>query len=58
MINFLHTILKEYEVSEDSFWHADALTIWHLVYAVIIIGSIVAAAFILKNKSEKTFDFI
>lgn len=53
MINFLHTILKEYEVSEDSFWHADALTIWHLVYAVIIVGSIVAAALILKNKSEK-----
>lgn len=54
MRNFLHTILKSYEVGEDSFWHADALTIWHAVYAVIIIVAIVGAAFALHRASDKT----
>ena len=54
MRDFLHIIFKSYEVSDDSFWHADAFTIWHLIYAIIIIGSIVCAAIVLSKASEKT----
>lgn len=54
MRDFLHTILKSYEVSEDSFWHADAFTIWHAVYAIIIVGAIVGGAFALNRASDKT----
>ena len=54
MRDFLHTIFKSYEVSEDSFWHADAFTLWHLIYAVIIVGAIVGAAFALNKASDKT----
>ena len=54
MRDFLHTIFKSYEVSEDSFWHADAFTIWHAVYAVIIVAAIVGAAFALNRASDKT----
>ncbi len=54
MRDFLHTIFKSYEVSEDSFWYADAFTIWHAVYAVIIVAAIVGAAFALNRASDKT----
>lgn len=53
MINFLHTILKDYEVSDDSFWHAGAFTIWHFIYVGIIFGILAGAIVLLSFAKEK-----
>ena len=62
MINFLHTILKEYEVAEDSFWHAGAFTIWHFIYVFLIAsavaGAIVGLYFASKKAKKTTLDVL
>ena len=58
MIDFLHIIFKDYNVAEDSFWHADALTIWHFVYIALIAVAIIGAAIGLHFANEKTKKYV
>lgn len=54
MRDFLHTILKDYEVSKESFWHADAFTsFWHYFYFGLIAVCIIVSAIILNKQSDK-----
>ncbi len=53
MVNFLYSLLKEYEFEND-FWKTPAFGFWHIFYVVLVVGLIIGAAFVLKNKNEKT----
>lgn len=54
MVNVLHAILKCYEVSEDSFWHAGPFTLWHFIYVFSFATPIILGAIFLRKKSDKT----
>lgn len=54
MRDFLHTILYDYSVTEDSFFYGKPFNHWHFIYVLLIAGCVVGAAFLLKNKSEST----
>lgn len=62
MINFLHKILYNYPIEElhpyhenieDCSLYANAFTIYHLIYAVLIVGAIIGAAIGLHYASDK-----